>query len=159
VPIMLLMQSTAANMEAIQAQLDTTNQVVNQKIAQKQELNKAVTDLKKQSAAAKLVYDDLALSLNALKTGQETINGNLSLVLSVLPPNVELKGVQESMDRLTITGQSNNEAEVLRYARDLDASGRFAEVTISSLAINLPDKGSVEKTGNISFTLTLDCKE
>jgi hypothetical protein len=159
VPIMMLMQSTAANIEAIQAQLDTTNHVINQKTAQRQELNKAVTDLKKQSAAARLVYDGLAVSMNTLKTGQETINGNLSLVLSVLPPSVELKGVLESKDSLTVTGQSNNEAEVLRYARALDASGRFAEVTISSLAINLPDKGSVEKTGITSFTLTLDCKE
>jgi type IV pilus assembly protein PilM len=159
VPVMVLLQSTAANIDAIQAQLETTNQITHQRTVQKQEYNKVIIGLTKQAAEAKLAYNGLANSINSLKTGQETINGNLSLVLKVLPPGVTLTRINESMDTLIIEGESNNEADLLKYARDLDKSGRYSQTIISSLGIIPAVKEKVEKGGNISFTLTLICKE
>jgi hypothetical protein len=159
VPMLLLMQSTTANMDAMQAQLEITNQLANQRIAQKQELNGVIIDLKKKAAAAKLAYDDLELSLNALKTGQEMVNGDLSLLLSILPPTVMLTGINESIDRLTIEGQSISEADILKYARDLDLSGRYAETVISSIGVSPSSNQAGVGAGNISFTLTLTGKE
>jgi hypothetical protein len=159
VPVMLLLQSTSANMEAIQAQVDITNQLADQRTAQKLELNKTIAGLKKQAAAAKLTYDGLAYSLNALKADQKKINGNMSLVLSVLPPVITLTGLNESTDRLTITGKAGNESDVLKYARDLDASGRFTETVISSMAVGPSGNATVAGTGEITFTLILICRE
>jgi hypothetical protein len=159
VPVMLMIQSTAANMDALQGQLEITNQITDQRIAQKQELNKLVIDLKNKAATAKKTYDKLALALDALKTDQEKMNGNMSWALRVLPPGISLKGINESSNRLTIEGQTGSEAEVLKYARDLDSSGRYAESIVSSMSAGFSDNGPVPGARVITFTLTLISKE
>jgi hypothetical protein len=159
VPLLLLLQSTAANMNAIQAQLDTTNQLANQRLAYQQELRKTIADLRKQAAAAKLNYDDLNYTYQALKAGQEKINGNLRLILNVLPSTVTLMGINESSDYLTIEGESSQEAEVLKFARNLDVSGRYLETIISAMSVSPPVEASPDEAGKINFTLRLICKE
>jgi Tfp pilus assembly protein PilN len=157
-PMLMLFQNTSANIESLQNQLDNTNQIVNSKLALKQDLAKRVADLQKQSAAAKTALDDIKLSLDTLNAGQEAVNGDLQLLLSLVPGTVSLTSISESNDNLSITGKSSNESDVLSYARGLDLSRRFQETTVTSMKVVPAVDGPNPVDGYIQFTLTLTKK-
>jgi len=167
VPVLMVMQSTAANVNVMQDQLDATNQMVNQRSVQKLQLSKEIGELEKKSAAAQLVVTNLSKSLNTLTRGQEIINGDLLLSLSRLSSTIELKSIRESAERLEISGVAiiNGDIQIyvktiLTYARDLDISERFSESLISSLRVVTPavsDNATADPTETpqrIEFTLT-----
>ena len=62
---------------------------------------------------------------------------------------------------LTINGRAPSEAEILRYARSLDATGRFPEVTITSIHQVAGEEGSGGGTNveGMEFILTLTTGE
>jgi Tfp pilus assembly protein PilN len=156
VPIMMLMQNSSANIAALQNALDTTNQVTNQKLAQKQELNKSINELNQEVAAAKTAYDKLKLSLDSLATQQEIVSGDLAVALSKVPYGLTLDNISESGGNLTIGGKAPRESDLLAYARNLDLSGRFSSTTISSITIDPP--ADEQSEGYVEFTLNLQRK-
>ena len=140
VPMVMMIQSASSNIAAMQNQLDITNQVINQKTAQRTELKKSVTDLQTQATAVKKAYDKLNLALNAVTTQQEDVNGDLAITLGRLMPAVTLNNISEAEGVLTLTGTAPNQQDIytyaqaiLQYARTLDLSGRYLETTVSSL--------------------------
>ena len=73
--------------------------------------------------------------------------------------NVTLTSIGHSMNTLAITGTAPSEAEILRYARNLDATGRFSQVTITSISTGADEEeegGS--STEGMGFNLTLTTK-
>ncbi len=164
IPMVMMMQSTAANMNVMQAQLETATQIINQKTIQKQQLKKEISQLEKRAAASKLVVTNLKDSLNTITTRQEIINGDLLLSLSKLSPEIRLKSIKQSDRILEISGSAPTSSDVqvyvktvLTYARDLDISTRFSESLISSLTVVTPVTGSPDEPSNtpqeIEFTL------
>jgi type IV pilus assembly protein PilM len=158
VPMLMLLQNTSATNASLQNQLDNTNQIVNTKTVQKQQLTKSIADLQKQSAAAKRASDDIQLSLNVLNAGQEAVKGDLQLVLSLLQGTITLTSISESGDNLSIAGKCGNESNVLAYARSLDLSGRFQETTVTSIKVVPAVDGPNPVDSYIQFTLTLTRK-
>jgi type IV pilus assembly protein PilM len=156
IPMVMMMQSTSVNINVMQEQLQTANQIINQKSVQKLQIKKEITELEKKSAGAKIVVTNLNSSLNAITNGQEIINGDLLLSLSKLSATIELRSIRETANRLEISGFAPTDSDIqnyaktiLTYARDLDISKRFSQSLISSISIVTPvrsDKGTDQQT-------------
>jgi type IV pilus assembly protein PilM len=155
VAMVMLMQNDATKILAMQTELDATNQVVNQRIAQQQELKKNVAELEKEAAVAKTISDKLALSLDTIAISQEMVQGDLDVTLGKAPNSATLASISETAGNVTVSGRASLEADVINYARDLDLSKRFSSTTISSLTIVPPSNGG---SGSVEFTINLERK-
>ena len=71
----------------------------------------------------------------------------VEVALKSLPTTVSLVNVSYAGNALTLNGRSTDEDELLSYLQDLEASGKFSEVTITSMS-RIEDEG-------IDFVLVL----
>jgi hypothetical protein len=167
IPMLMMVQSTSTNNGVMQDQVNTINQLINQKTVQKIQIKKEVTELEKKSVSASLAVTNLNDSLNAIVQSQEIINGDLLLSLSKLSGTINLESIKETADGLQISGFAPTSSDIeiyartiLTYARDLEISERFSESTISSMSLVMPSGppgSSIAKsdtTQQIEFTLT-----
>jgi chromosome segregation ATPase len=165
--MLMMVQSTSTNNGVMQDQVNTINQLINQKTVQKIQIKKEVTELEKKSVSASLAVTNLNDSLNAIVQSQEIINGDLLLSLSKLSGTINLESIKETADGLQISGFAPTSSDIeiyartiLTYARDLEISERFSESTISSMSLVMPSGppgSSIAKsdtTQQIEFTLT-----
>jgi type IV pilus assembly protein PilM len=94
---------------------------------------------------------DMQFTLAAeLKQPSSHISG-IEAVLGKLPAGVELTDVSTKEGIFTVYGTSSSEILVLRYLQDLEASGRFGEITISRM-MRTQDDGT-------DFSLILKIRE
>ena len=161
--LMILMvtsiQDASANIVSIQSELDTTNQIINHRQSQKQILIDNIADLEVKVAGAIATGNAYSAALNSLDVKGEVINGDLAATVDNMVSNVTLTSIGHSMNTLAITGTAPSEAEILRYARNLDATGRFSQVTITSISTGADEEeegGS--STEGMGFNLTLATK-
>ena len=146
IPLVMLVQNTVANTALLQDQLDTTNQFLKQKHTQQQSQKQEIAGQERKIAGLEANNNAFTAVLNNFGSQQEVVNSDLEVTTSTLPSDVNLINIAHADAGLTITGVSPTEIEVLTYASDLRASGRFAQVVVSSMAIT--DDG-------VRFTLTL----
>ena len=76
---------------------------------------------------------DFTLALGSFEDQDEGVNGNSGITISSLPGNVSLSSISQSESIVTVNGWAPSEKEVLSYVRNLDASGKFSEITITSM--------------------------
>ena len=175
IPMVLMIQSTSSSISAKQAELDMTNQFVNQKTVQKLELTKSITELEGKIALAQKENDDLTSVLNSITARQEYVRGDLRLALGSLSPSITLNTLSESEGTVTLSGSAPNAQDlysyvqsILQYARTLDLSERFTQTIVSSITTteSPSDPEAEEETqgqepqtnGTIEFTLTFERK-
>ncbi len=58
---------------------------------------------------------------------------SIQVALKSLPATISLTSVTSTNGTLTLNGRSPDEDEILSYLEDLEASGRFSEITITSM--------------------------
>lgn len=146
----MLVQSTAADTALLQAQLDTTSQLVMQKHAEQQSQKKEIAGLEGKVAELGVTYKSFSTVLNNFGRQREIVNGDLKVTTSTLVSNVDLTGITHASAELTISGMSPSESGILAYARNLRKSGRFSQVSVSS----------IEKTEDgLIFELSLSARE
>jgi Tfp pilus assembly protein PilN len=127
------MQNTSAEIASIQSQLDTTDHVLQQKLAGKQKLTGKITELEKKIAEAETSGVNFAAVLAYLEKQSNQINDNLEVTVNSLPASVSLSSISHSNPTLSIKGRAPSEEEILSYLRELEASGKFSNITITSL--------------------------
>jgi len=150
-------QEASVNIASIRSQLDNANHIINQKQLQKKELTGSIAALENKIAAAKASHNTFSAAIDVLETQGGIINGDLAETISSLLGPVSLTRISHAGNRLTIAGGAPSEVEVLAYARNLDNSGRFSEVTISS--IRRVDAEDDEAEDSMNFILTLKTGE
>ena len=88
--------------------------------------------------------------LGSLQTQSDVVS-SIEVALSNLPPTISVTSVITTSDTLTIDGKSSNEDEVLSYLEDLEASGKFDEITITRI--------TTTEDGGVDFSLVLKVGE
>jgi len=147
----LMIQNTTADTAEMRDQLNTTNQLLQQKMAQKQEYADAIAELQKKNKNAETSGGNFALAVSNLKTQSKAVNGNLEITVNSLPETVSLSGISQAQNSMTIRGQAQSEEHILSYLRGLEASERFSSITITSLTRT--------SGGNIGFNAILKAGE
>ncbi len=143
-------QDASANVASTRSKLESTNNLITQKQLKKKELTNNIAELEKKLANTQASRNTFAAAPGSLDKSHERINGDLQITISVLPNTISLTSISQTADKLTIQGRSPNEMEVLSYARSLEPSGRFSEITIASIR-RLVD-------GRMDFVLILKTK-
>ncbi len=137
-------QSASADITSMRSQLDTNNQLLQREIPQREELMKNITE-------AETSYNNFNTILDSLDKQNNWINDGLGQTVDNLPSTISLSSISQTNSILTIKGRSQNEREILLYLTNLDASDRFAEITITSIK-------KVEGEG-IDFALVLRVRD
>ncbi len=145
--LVIMIQITATDIASIHGQLNTTDQLLQQKLSQRQGLELNITALENKIATVETAQNSFTTTLTSLEKQSNEINGNLKITVTSLPATVNLSSISQSGSLLTLIGNSLSEKEILSYLRNLDASGRFSEVTIINMR-------RVEDAG-IDFTAVL----
>lgn len=131
--LVALIQNTSADITTIRDQLDATEQILQQKLAQKQNLTEQIAELETKIAEAETSGGNFATAVVNLEKQSDRVNGNLEVTVNSLPSTISLSSLSYTNPTLTIRGTAPSEEEVLSYLRELDASGRFSDITITSL--------------------------
>ena len=150
--LLMLIQSTSADIASTQGQLNATEQLLQQKLSQKQQLTNKITELQTKIAEAEESGNNFGAALGGIEKGSNEAN-SIEVAVNSFPSTMNLTSVSYAESTLTINGSSPSEEEVLSYLRDLDASGKFSEITIPSMR-----KTEGEEEGT-DFTLVLKAGE
>ncbi|MBA7650273.1 hypothetical protein ES703_58076 [subsurface metagenome] len=149
-PLVLLVRSSATDIVSLQAQLDTTNQLIEQREAQQQSQKEAIAELENKVVELEEINNAFTTVRKSFNIQRGIVNADLVAATSNLPGTSDFSRISHASVELTISGKSPNEMEVLTYANALRASGRFSQVIVSS----------IQKTEEgVSFTLTLTARE
>jgi Tfp pilus assembly protein PilN len=143
----LLIQTTAADLSSIQRKLDTTDQLLQQKLSQRQELNGRIAGLEQNIVDAEAAGGNFAAALKSLET-QSALIDPIATTVNSLPASANLTSLNFDNGIFTLDGRSPTEVELLSYLKVLDDSGHFSGITITSLT----------KAGDelMDFTLVLE---
>jgi Tfp pilus assembly protein PilN len=145
--MVMVIQSASANVSQISGQLDTTTQLIQQKLQQSDDLKKKIAELEKKIASAEISGKNFTAAVERIVTLKDGLNGDLSLAVKELPGSVTLSSLGETQDAMTIKGWSPSEREILAYMDSLKKSDRFTAMTISAL--------TKLESGGMNFSLTL----
>ena len=147
IPMVTLVQGLSTDVTILRNQLDAANNLIVQRQQQKQAIENNITELENKIAETEAAHATFAGTLESFNQAHSVVNDDLEVATSILPDTVSLTNLSHTGNMLTIGGTAPGEAEVLSYARSLDASGRFSEITIASI-----EKTEGEGT---NFTLVL----
>jgi len=141
----------STSMASARTQLDNTEQIIEQKQTQRTELTESIATLENRLAEAKASCNTYIEAKNNLDQRGNMLNDDLATTIEKLIADMSLSIITHSNNILTLRGNASSEVEILSYARKLDESGRFSEVTITNI-------NRVGEEG-MNFTLTLKTGE
>jgi len=150
VSLSILIRNAADETEALQTQVDATNQLMQQGMEKRQEQKKEIAELEQKVTELEVTSDALTTMLHDFNRHHDGVNVDLKLTTLTVPSGIDLSSINHASDRVTVRGESPSETEVLAYVSGLRESGRFSQILISLL----------QKTDNgMSFTLILSTEE
>ncbi len=134
VVLVMLIQSTSADIASTRVQFNTTDQLLRQKLSQRQELSRNIAELEKKVTEVEASYHNFTAALGSLEKQSARINHDLEVTLESLPSGIRLSSISHADNILTISGRALSERVVSSYLRKLDTSGRFGEIAITSMS-------------------------
>ncbi len=143
--LFVLTQNISADIAATRVQLNTANEMLQQKLSQRQELSGSIGELKGRITELEASLNSFAAALGSLENQGAGINHDLEVTIDSLPNTINLSSISHADSMLTINGRAPSEREVLEYLTELDTSGRFGELTITNM--------SRIEGGGMNFTL------
>jgi type IV pilus assembly protein PilM len=154
--LVFIVQNAAAKLEKDQVTLESTRMRLEQKQAQKKELKESIAVMEKQVSDLEASRNAFIAALDTLNHQGELMNGDLNATVDNVVTDLELYSIDHVTDQLLLTGQALTEQEVMQYVRKLQDTGRFSEVTISSLVRMTESENATE---SMSYSLALKLKE
>jgi type IV pilus assembly protein PilM len=132
--LVMLIQSTSADIASIRVQLSTADQLLQQKLSQRQELAENIAELEENVLEVETSRDNFAIAAGTLENQSAGINHDLEVTINSLPSTINLSSINHTNSILTISGRAPSEREVLEYLTALYASGRFGEISIANMS-------------------------
>jgi len=146
VPLFMRVQDAAADTVSLRDELNNIGQLIEQRQAQRQEIAGLQTEVERVEASRGI----FSAAVDYIEDRRYIVNGDLEAATSALPDTIDLGEVSHTGEGLTISGAAPSETEILAYAKELRATGRFSEVIISSI---------LRTDGEMDFGLTLNPEE
>ncbi len=151
----MTIQDSAASIELAYTQLDSTTVLLQKKQAQKKDLAQSIAAAEQKLASTEATCTKFTNALNSFNANGEKLNGDLLATVDNQIDDFELNSIAHSGEYLTINGWAESEQEVIEYARKLDTTGRFHEITISSLSRESSDN----TTDTMKYSLNIRLRE
>ena len=96
--------------------------------------------------------DGYATALKSFSTSGDAMNGDLEASVYNVVSDLGLESIGRVETQMGLGGWASTEAEVIEYARKLEATGRFSEITISNISREISSENESE---SMSFALAL----
>ena len=89
-----------------------------------------------------------------MRDGRENIVEDIRKAVDLQPLtlNLTLASISHNGDSLNLRGVARSEDDIFNYARQLEKSGRFAEVVVSSITVSIGEEGAAD---TYAFNLSL----
>jgi len=129
----MFVQSSAADIASMRAELKTTDLSVQRTLALRQKLTGDIAELEGQIAEAEKSRDRFTVLLDNLERQTAGVNGDLVVTMESLPIGMSLSNISHANNMLTIRGQAPRAKGVLSYVLRLDNSDRFGEISIPNM--------------------------
>ncbi len=150
VSLVMVVQDTTAATASVNEELDSTNQIMKQRLTLEKSQNKDIAGLQEKVTKLETTNNTYASLLDSYSSQQEMVNGDLIVAVGKLSGSISLTAIDRRGNILTISGLAQSDVDVLAYARSLDDTGRFSKTTITTRVL--------EEDGVIDFTIVLDAK-
>jgi type IV pilus assembly protein PilM len=148
--LVLLIQNASADIASMYGELNTFDQPLQQRLAQRQALNENIVELQRQITEAETAGGSFTAAVNLVeKQGNQA--DSIKVAVDNLPGVMRLTSVNYDGTTLILNGWSPSEEEILSYLRVLDGNDRFSEITITGLSRN--------ESEGMDFTLVLKAGE
>ncbi len=130
----ITIQDSAANIEEASFQLSSNNFLIQKKQGQKEQLTQEIAAAEQQLASYEAAKVNFIAALNNINTNGDNINDDIEAIVDNQIDEFEINSISHTSGRLIVNGWAESEEEVMVYVRKLDATGRFLEITISTLS-------------------------
>jgi type IV pilus assembly protein PilM len=157
VALVMSIQGTAADIASMSDNLDNANFILGKKQSEKTALTDEKAQLENKLAQMQAERNKFINVSKSLDIRGEQINGDLEASVNNLVKDLSLGSISHSGGQLRLNGLALSEAEIFGYARNLDATERFSEITINN--ISRIEVGDNVTSNAMNFSLTLKLKE
>lgn len=145
IALFVLIQNASTDVTSIKNELRTTEQLLQQKTLQKQELTGNISQLEKQLSSINSTISQFTVAVGSLEKKTTGLNSDLKVTMDTLPAKVVLKSITHNNSLMTVVGRTPDEKQLLAYVGNLSDSRVFADITVSSVLRN--------KDNTLDFTL------
>jgi type IV pilus assembly protein PilM len=152
-------RDAAADLRIVQTQLDTASSLIAKKQAQKVDNNKIITSMEGQKTQVDAAYETYAGAYKKLMTTGNNMNSDVDAAVNSTHDGISIESITLTEAYVAISGSANTEEDVFRYVRDLTATARFQELTISAIErveTRVTDENG-EEIVTISYNYSLNC--
>lgn len=126
-------QNAAAKIESDQNDLGMTQTLLEQKQAQKKELQQSVAAAEKNLDGIVASTEKYTAALESMNTKAKSMNGDLQASVDNIVTDLNLSRISHSGGQVSLFGQAATEQEIMQYVRKLQDTGRFLEITIANI--------------------------
>ena len=132
--LVMFNQATSADIASTRGKLNTTNQLLQQKLSQRQELMGKITELQNEITQLEVSRDSFTAAVSSIEKQKLGIIAVIEVGVESLSTDVTLSSINYADGIVTISGQAPNGGMVITYFGKLDRSGKFSEVEIQNMA-------------------------
>ena len=154
--LVFTVQNAAAKIENDQNTLESTQNRLVQRQAQKKELVESIAVTEKKLSSMKAERNNYTAALQSMNNKANLVNGDLKAIVDNVVTDLELHDINHSGTQLALLGQAATEQEVMNYVRKLQDTGRFLEITIANITRTIASENS---TDFMRYSLALKLKK
>lgn len=152
VPVYNRLAVVQSRTDYLQARLSQAQASLNQVQAERVRVEQQLAEIEQQIEATQAQSARLRGELDLLGQQRTSRTAGIVAAIGALLPRVQIVGLVQEGEALTVSGQAGSQGLVLDYARSLQASGAFANVRILSL-VNADPLGLVP---DVTFSIKLE---
>ncbi|MCX7911812.1 MAG: PilN domain-containing protein, partial [Dehalococcoidales bacterium] len=149
-------QDAAARMEQDEGLLAATKARLEQRQSQKRQLSAEIAAVEKELASVRAQADRYASVLEVMTGRARLMNEDLETTVYNKVASLELYNISHSGSQLSLQGSAASEDEVVQYVRRLQNTGRFKEITITTLR---RETGSDNSSTCMNYSINIKLKE
>jgi hypothetical protein len=155
----MALQNGAADIRNMQTRLDTASSLIAKKQTQKVGIADKLSTLQLQKKQADADYVTYSAAYKKLMTTGDNMNTNLNASVDNVQTGLQIASLSINDAQVTISGTAESEEIVFKYIRDLTATERFKEITITGITRVETDETNEdgETIVLISYNYTLSC--
>jgi Tfp pilus assembly protein PilN len=125
--------ATEARTDYLQTRFDQVKASLTQTQAERVRVEQRLAEIEEQMQGTQAQIIRLRTELDSLSQRRTSRSAGIVAAIEALVPRVQILGLVQTGDTLTVTGQAGSQALVLDYARSLQGRGQFANVRIVSM--------------------------
>ena len=126
-------QNAASQVNNTKAQLSTTTMLLQKRQVEQASLTKQVSQLESQLKSIQNQKDQFATVLDNIGASGDKLDTDLSGSTGAIVDGIDLSSINHASSQFSISGSAASEQDVIEYARQLQDTGLFSEVTIQSI--------------------------